>query len=325
MDKKEKIIRKYLKKLGRQPEEYRVINKKVKRTRNTLLGLIILYILYKTIIYHIYKWGAINLVLWIIIGGLAIEFLIWVIVFIGIDLKMYKRRQEVEKVFPDFLMLVASNINAGMTIDKAIMMASRPRFGALAEDIEEIAKKSFSGIEITQALREFGEKYGSPIIKRSMALIIRGIETGGRVADLINKLAVDIQENRTLKKEMAANVTTYTIFIAAATLVGAPLLFGLATQLIRVMASIMGNLDISNTTGLMFHPSKDTINIKDFKIYVYVLLISMSIISASMISIIKHGTVKKGWKNIFVFMIVTIAMYLLANLFLSGLFSSMLQ
>ncbi|MCD6589795.1 type II secretion system F family protein [Candidatus Woesearchaeota archaeon] len=321
---KGRILKKYLRLAGRQVEEYELIHRRVKKWTIIITILLTLIVIYKAYFYRNIKWGIlVGITTWTL-GFLLVNLFIWILVFLALDLRIFRRKIEVEEVFPDFLMLVASNINAGMTIDRAIIMASRPRFGPLAEDIEEIARKSLAGIDIEQCLKDFSEKYDSPIIKRSIALIIKGIESGGRISELLNKIAIDIQENRTLRKEMAANVTTYTIFIATATLIGAPLLFALATQLINVMQTILGGIDLSSmqstSIGISINMSGSAIKVSDFKIYAYTLLGAMSIISASMISIIKNGSIKKGWKNIPLFLIITIFIYIIASLLLGKLF-----
>ncbi len=324
---KEGLLRHYLRKLGKQPEEAELVIRTTKKKVLWIEFLLLVFIAIKAVLYHSIQYFLIYGVLALTIGLIAVYLLTWLIVFIWIDLKLFKRKTMVEEVFPDFLMLVASNINAGMTIDRAIMLASRSKFGPLAEDIEEITKKSLAGKDIEECLKDFANKYDSPLIKRSIALIIKGIESGGQISDLLNRIAIDIQENRILRKEMAANVTTYAIFISSATMFGAPLLFALATQLIKVVNQILSNVDLSELqTGgsLTINISSNVLNIHDFYIYVYVLLIGMSIVSSAIISSIKYGSVKKGWKTIPFFVLTTIIIYLLSNLLLGKIFAGLI-
>lgn len=152
-----------------------------------------------------------------------------------LDVLMHKRRKQVEMVLPDYLQLTAANIGAGMTIDRALWFAVRPRFGVLAKEIEDVAKRVITGEELARAMRVFADKYDSLVLKRSINLLLEGLDAGGRISELLEKISIDIQEQRILQKEMAANVMTYVIFILFASVLAAPVLFGLATQLITVI------------------------------------------------------------------------------------------
>ena len=180
-------------------------------------------------------------------------------------------------------------------------------------------------MDIEDALQDFAHKYNSDVIKKSISLIIKALESGGKVSEVLNRVAMDIQENRILHKEMAANVTTYAIFIAIASLIGAPFLFALATQLISVMQSILSNINISGvSTSLTINISGDVIDLSAFRKYAFISLFFTSIMSSSLISMIRHGNIKKGWKNIPLFIFVSIIIYTFSS-FLMGkiLFSIM--
>ncbi len=313
---KKSLLKKYLKLAGKNVEESEIIKRRIRNFSISISALLSIVTFFIGVADHDYIWIIKAIIFIWTIGFFLLDLVAWGFLFLWLDIRIFKRKSEVEDVFPDFLMLVASNINAGMTIDRAIILASRSRFGALAEDIDEIARKLLAGRDIETCLREFGEKYNSPIIRRSIALIIKGIESGGRVADLLNRVAVDIQENRILRKEMAANVTTYVIFISAAALLAAPLLFALTTQLIIVIQKLMANINVSempSTGALTINFSKDAINITYFKIYAYSLLAFMSIISGALVSIIKDGSVKKGIKKLPIFLIVAIFIYVISS------------
>jgi pilus assembly protein TadC len=70
-------------------------------------------------------------------------FISLLVVFFYFDYKIYQRTKEIEEVLPEFLQLTSANISAGMTIDRALWFAVRPKFGVLAKEIEEVAKKYY--------------------------------------------------------------------------------------------------------------------------------------------------------------------------------------
>ena len=254
--------------------------------------------------------------LWILVF-VVVLFILWVLFYIVIDLKIFKRKIDIEDVLPDYLQLTASNIKAGMTIDRALWYAVRPRFGVLAKEIEIVAKETMKGEDLKNALQKFADKYDSLLLKRSINLLIEGLEAGGEIGSLLNKIAINIQENKIMRKEMAANVTTYVIFISFATIAAAPVLFSLAGILIRVITGLGTSLgDITgaaSTAGFALSFSNIGIQYSDFRIFAILSLIITSFFSAVIIATIKKGDAKLGFKYIPIFIFVTIIIFLIAD------------
>jgi len=233
---------------------------------------------------------------------------------------MYKRTKELEDVLPDFLQLTSANISAGMPIDRALWLAIRPHFGVLAKEIEDVAKSTISGEDLKVALTKLTQKYDSALLKRSISILLEGLEAGGELADLLSKISLNIQELKIMKKEMAANVMTYAIFISFASITVAPVLFALATQLIQIIIAITGNLDLSSSS-LSITASVNPDLIGNFKIYSYVMMAITGGMSAAIISVIRNGNIIDGIRNIPIYIVVAVGVYILASAFFSSIFS----
>jgi len=244
---------------------------------------------------------------------------------------MYNRKVQVEAVLADFLQLTSANVRAGMTIDKALWFAIRPRFGILAKEIEQVAKETMTGKPLEVALMEFAEKYNSKLLRSSMSLLVEGLKAGGEIGNLLNRIASNIQETEILRKEMAANVMTYVIFISFATLLAAPFLMALSYQLLAVINKISAQLasqSINNVGsgvggGLMIGFSKETIKPSDFKIFAIGMLSITSAFSSMIITTIRKGDVKAGLKNIPLFILITVVLFLIMTKALSSFFSGL--
>ncbi|MFH1506723.1 MAG: type II secretion system F family protein, partial [archaeon] len=224
----------------------------------------------------------------VVIFGMAI-IVGWLMIYVFLDLKIFRRKQDVENVLPDFLQLTSANISAGMPIDKALWMAIRPQFGVLSKEIQEVAKATMAGESLEKALHTFTHRYQSPILTRAMNLLLEGLDAGGEMADLLNKIAIDIQEIRLMRKEMSADVMTYVLFITVATVLVAPFLFGLSTQLLIIVQSIISNLDLGSGAAsggslFSFNLSEETIKLSDFRIFCVTMLSISSFFAAMIIS-----------------------------------------
>jgi len=265
------------------------------------------------------SWGTIAasmLVLWILVFVLLI-FAMWIMFYMAVDLKIFRRKVDIEEVLPDFLQLAASNINAGMTIDRALWYAVRPRFWVLAKEIEIVAKETMGGVDLKTALDRFASRYDSIVLKRSISMLNEGVEAGGKIGDLLNRIATNIQEQRAMLKEMSANVTTYVIFITFATVVAAPFLFALSQVLIEVVKNLGSALGSSSSVaggvGLSISFSGTGVTESDFRIFAIVSLIITSLFSAMMISTIKKGNIKSGVRYIPIFIFISLTLYFIAQ------------
>ncbi len=239
---------------------------------------------------------------------------IWMVIFIYLDIRIYRRTRELEEVLPDFLQLASANISAGMPIDRALWFAVRPNFGVLAKEIEEVAKATLAGEELSDSLTKFTEKYDSLTLRRSINILLEGLAAGGEIADLLSKIALNIQETKIQRKEMSANVATYAIFITFASIIMAPLLFGLATELLNIIVRITGQMDIGGAASGFI-----TLNIKtspemvsDFRIFCMLMLSISGLMSASLVSVIRRGRIKEGIRNLPIFIAVSLILYLIA-------------
>ena len=277
------------------------------------------YLIYYFSVTYGITWGTVVasiIVLWIFIFVILI-FALWIIFYFAVDLKIFRRKIDIEEVLPDFLQLTASNINAGMTIDRALWYAIRPKFGVLAKEIEVVAKETMSGTDLKTALEKFVTRYDSITLKRSVSMLNEGIEAGGKIGDLLNKIALNIQEQRSMLKEMSANVTTYVIFIGFSTIVAAPFLFAMSGVLIEVvhnLGSLVGGTSSAVAgAGLPLTFSGVGVTKSDFRFFAIVSLIMTSLFSAMMISIIKKGDVKSGVKYIPIFITVSLTIYVLTQ------------
>jgi pilus assembly protein TadC len=251
----------------------------------------------------------------------------WIVFAVYLDLRMYSRTRAIETNLPDYLEFTAANLRAGMPIDKALWLAIRPKFGALAIEMEKVAKDTMSGSELSAALIKFADKYESPLLKRAVSLLIEGLEAGGRISELISKIAWNLDEISIIKKEISASVLNYVIFIGFATVIAAPLLFSLCSMLITIVSGFSNLIPTGAATGMQTIPlgfSQSGISDRDFKIYAYLSLSITSVFSAMIISIIRKGRIKDGIKIIPVLLFLTILLFTVASRLLHALFGGIM-
>jgi Flp pilus assembly protein TadB len=246
------------------------------------------------------------------------------IVYFYLDLTIYRRVQMMETVFPDYLTVVATNLKGGMTLDRSMFSAIKKRFGPLAQEMTTISKKVMTGYDLADALDEFSCKYNSPMIRRAMNLISGEIESGGKIAYIIDQVVHNMKSTQKLKAEMSASVLTYMIFIGAIVVVVAPALFALSYHLLSFMSAFTMKLAESGagtTGGLPFSFSKDGLDTGSFKVFAYVAIIIVAVFSSMIVSIIEKGTIKAGVKYIPIFTIGAFVCFSVFMLILGAVFT----
>ncbi len=242
--------------------------------------------------------------------------------------RRYQRTKKLESVLSDYLQLVSANLGAGMPIDQALWYAIRDRFEILSEEMELVAKKTMSGSDLKEALVEFTEQYDSELLRRSIVLLIEGMEAGGEIADLVNNIAWNIRETELLNKEIKADIVTYSIFVGFASLVAAPILFALSFRINILMSTILSKIDLSGagasgasiSGGISLSSIGGGLSPSDFKNFAFISLGLTSLISAMLISVIREGSIKAGFKYIPLFVMIAVLLFLSASAIMSGIF-----
>ena len=173
----------------------------------------------------------------IVIALLIVSF---VVVYVGtmavmssyLIMKTDDRRKKLEDTLPDFLTLVASNIKAGMTLDQAMWYSAKPEFGLLSEEVKMNIRGSFSGESLETTLDNLAMRFDSKVFKRTILLLKQATATGGELTDVLERTADDVRNNIIMKKEIAATLVLYEIFVLFASIVGTPFLFAVALKLV---------------------------------------------------------------------------------------------
>ncbi|MEM5878888.1 MAG: type II secretion system F family protein [Candidatus Aenigmatarchaeota archaeon] len=253
------------------------------------------------------------------------------LVFIGIQLIIDlililigdKRGSFAESVLPDALQLMAANIRSGLTPDKALLYSARPEFGVLEKEIKMAATKAIAGEALEDALLSLGKKIRSRIINRTFNLIVEGMRKGGEIASLLEQTAEDIRDLKLLKKEIAAQVGMYAIFIFIAVGFASPVLFAFSSYLVETMSAIGSKLRIEEAASYMTMGSLKLGIVKvssDFiRAYCLLTLIFSSIFGSLLIGLLQEGKEKAGLKYIPLLLAINLTIYFMARLALSGL------
>ncbi|MFH1592357.1 MAG: type II secretion system F family protein [Candidatus Woesearchaeota archaeon] len=240
-------------------------------------------------------------------------------IYFSFSLKADATAKFVESILPDALQLMSSNLRAGLTTDKALLLSARPEFGVLSEEINEIGKKIALGEDIGKSMTEMTGKFKSERLKKTFLLIVSGLRSGGQLTDLLDQTADNLRQERFLDEKIRTNVLMYVIFIFAAIGFGAPILFGLSSFLISVLETNLSMVEIPQTSAIPITFSQINVSSSFIITFAIISLLTSSVLGSLVLGLISRGKEKFGLKFIPLLVVFTLGMFFLSRFLIGSL------
>jgi len=287
-----------------------------------ILWGIIISLLISVILYQLLE---INHIIGFFIGLLTVFLLSYIWIMFSIDAKT----KQVEEVLPDALQLMSSNIRAGLTTDKALLLAARPEFGPLAEEIKRVGRETIIGRSLESALMDMCNRVKSENLQRTVELIVNSLRSGGKLADLLDQTANDIRDQQLIQREISAGVLMYVIFIFIAIGIGAPMLFAVSSFLVEMLTTnisrISSGLPPEVVSGMPISIQVSSISPGFIRMYSLVALSLTSILGGMTMAVIRTGKVRDGFRYIVILLPLSIVIYYLISIVMVQLFGGMIR
>lgn len=150
-------------------------------------------------------------------GGSAQSSILSVLIpgFVGYYLPKYwvqrrvqTREEEITSGFPDALDLMLVCVEAGQSLDQAIIKVSteiRSSYPALAEEFEIVAYEMKAGKDKTKVLRDMGERVGIQDVNSFVTTLIQSATFGTSIAEALRVYAGEMRDKRVMRAEEKAN------------------------------------------------------------------------------------------------------------------------
>ncbi len=259
--------------------------------------------------------------------NLAFALLFGLILYFAYDVIIFKRTVKMEEVLPDFLEMVATNLRGGMSFEQSLWASITPEFSVLADEISLTAKKVLTGTDLEIALKELSDKYDSDSLKRTLSIIVGEIGSGGAIADILDRVIMNMKNTKKLKMEMRTSVLSYMIFIGAVVMVIGPGLFALSFNIMNIVAEFSTRLasasGAGSTTGLPMSFSVVQPDSSGFFIFSMVALVLIAVCSSMIVAMLEKGSVRGGIKYIPIFVGGSLGFYLIFFTVLNAIFQAL--
>ncbi|MBN1940658.1 MAG: type II secretion system F family protein [Candidatus Diapherotrites archaeon] len=252
--------------------------------------------------------------------GIALAIIALLLFYLGLYYRIEGRTTMAEAILPDFLMLVASNVNAGMTPFAAFRSSARKEFGPLSEEVKLAAAKSLGTESFQLALKRLSLRIKSKVLEETIAFFSQTLKSGGHLSKLLETSATDLRQTQELKKELISSTRMYVIFVAFVIVIGAPLLLAVAVQFLDMISAIQAESTIANADlGAVSFLSTELLITPEFMRMVgYALLIGNAILSSMFIGVISNGKAKMGLQYLPAILIASAVVFTVFGFVLSG-------
>ncbi len=261
------------------------------------------------------------------LGGLLSGALVVVIFYMILEYKIDGRKTKLEEMLPDYLQIASANLRSGIALDRALLLAARPEYTFLSESIKEMNRKIFGGENFDDALRDLSSKFRSYQLSHAIRMILESLRYGGEMADLIEQISKDMRSQQMTQKEVSGQLFMYSIFIAFAGLIAAPVLYGLTAQMIVVTDAVWKGILTQNpgglpSTGISFlKPSPPKITPQTYHSFSLAAIVVICGFASLIMSAISSGSAIKGIKFLPAFIVIGIIIFIVVQFVISKMFA----
>lgn len=228
------------------------------------------------------------------IGAAIALFVFYLMVYYSI----VSRAEQVDQVLPEFLLMIAANLRAGMTPFNAFRRSATAELGPLEKEIQIAAVKAGSSQSLAEALSSISERIDSEILERTIALFEKSVRSGGQLAELLTAISEEVRRNQELKADLITSTRSYTMFLFFIILIVSPCLLAVSAQFLDIYSGIKGQFsgDAIEGYSLPFFSGNVAIN-SDYAIFIsYLSLVGTAFFASVLMGVISRGKILYGMK-----------------------------
>lgn len=295
-----------------------------------ILAILAFFFSYPTIYVWFNDWITANilyrflvmLVSWLVIHT-GVYYLILLSYFVMHDSKFKKIEADIEHDLPDFIDNLVSNLKGGISLEKGLLKSVRPEQKSLLREVTLINEKIMMGLGTLQALKEFRERFESPIISRTFFLVEEGLRGGGNLAAPLERISQNLKKIYALQEEISSNSSGFALVIRAIVMFVAPVLFALAITLLTFIGNLFKLL--SDTGDAISFAGELPQEFNDYLVFFsYAMIILITFFSSLITSELKNEKVYDALKYLPIYIVIAIVFYIFISDVLLGFFGSII-
>ncbi len=173
-------------------------------------------------------------------------------------------RMSVDRNIPEFLRELSEAGRTGVTLTRALDLASKRRYGPLSSELERVVAKISWGGNFEDALRDFGRRVDTKLAKRTTVLLSEISRSGGEIRDVLDIVSKHIRELQTIEEERMSQLRMYVAIVYLAFFIFLFIDYVLVQTFFAKIESLKGAVKESGGLFLMAEMSLATIKTSMF-------------------------------------------------------------
>ncbi len=159
--------------------------------------------------------------------------------------RMEKRQTEITQGFPDALDMMLVCVEAGQSLDQAIIRVakeSRAGYPALADEFELVSHEVKAGKERVTVLKDMSDRVGIPDVASFVTTLVQSATFGTSIAEALRVYSADMRDKRVMRAEEKANMLPTKLTLGTMMFTVPPLLIILIGPSVYGIATMMGEM-----------------------------------------------------------------------------------
>lgn len=239
-------------------------------------------------------------------------------VYTGFYEAQKRKTKSVEAAVPDFLDRLASINEAGMTIVESFRRVTDSDLGDLTPELQRTWRDIRWGSDVRSALRRMERRVQSPMVSRSVALIVNAMEASGNIGPVLHIAAEEARASRQLRRERKQVMLTYLLVIYISFFVFIGIIAALTISFIpaieqaEVANGAAGGMPGGVTGGIT--EGLGDINIAAYEVIFFHATVVQAICSGLIAGQLGEGTIRDGVKHAVILLVMTYVAFLAIGL-----------
>jgi flagellar protein FlaJ len=229
-----------------------------------------------------------------------------------IDLKTSRKRDNIVRNLPIFLLAVGSSVKSGMSLLRAIEDAADRNMGSLSPELKNLRATISWGMPVKEAFEQFANRTNTKLSRRVILLLELSMEIGGDITETLDVIQRHVTEMANLEKERKSSLQPYifTIYISFGVFmaIAAILVSQFFTQIEQIQAGLIETMKTTHTQTGSFSAIVN-VNVNDLKKTMFHMSLVEAIFGGLAAGKIGEGSFVGGVKHIVILVIIAVVTF----------------
>lgn len=125
-------------------------------------------------------------------------------------------RNALDNAIPNFLRELSEAGRTGVTLTRALELASKRKYGPLSEELDRVVTQISWGLNLDEALERFADRVNTRLARRTASIITEIRRAGGDIRDILEMVSLHIGELQTIERERESQLRLYVVIVYVA-------------------------------------------------------------------------------------------------------------